>query len=85
MHIIFYKSKCCPRCFLAKQHLLAICSKKPHLQIEEVEVLTSPLRTWQEGIKMVPALKVGDAVLSGLYLSRKSITDFVMQMDEKNL
>lgn len=83
MRIIFYKSKLCPRCFIARKHLLAVCSENPHLQVEEVELLTSPLRTWQDGIKMVPALKVGDTVLSGLYLSREAITDFVTRMSGK--
>ncbi len=83
MRIVFYKSVLCPRCFLAKKHLLAVCSAHPHLQIEEVELVTSPLRTWRDGIKMVPALKVGDNVLSGLYLSKEAITDFVVQMINK--
>ncbi|MBU1564274.1 MAG: hypothetical protein KJ630_01435 [Proteobacteria bacterium] len=80
MRIVFYKSKLCPRCFIAKKHLLDVCSRNPHLQVEEVELLTSPLRTWRDGIKMVPALKIGTTVLSGLYLSREAITDFVEQM-----
>ncbi len=80
MRIIFYKSKLCPRCYVAGKHLLALCSKIPDLQVEEVELLTSPLRTWQDGIRMVPALKIGDVVLSGIYLSQESITDFVAQM-----
>jgi hypothetical protein len=83
MRIIFYKSKLCPRCYVAGKHLLALCSTIPDLQVEEVEILTSPLRAWQDGIRMVPALKVGDAVLSGMYLSQESITNFVAQMTGK--
>ena len=83
MRIVFYKSKLCPRCFLAKKHLLAVCSAHPHLEVEEVELVTSPLRTWRDGIKMVPALKVGDNVLSDLYLSKKAITDFIAQTISK--
>jgi hypothetical protein len=77
MRITFYKSRLCPRCFLAKKHLLAVRSIHPHLEIEEVELLISPLRTWRDGIKMVPALKVGDSILSGVYLSEKAIRDFI--------
>ncbi|MFH0783431.1 MAG: hypothetical protein V2B20_15965 [Pseudomonadota bacterium] len=85
MHIIFYKSKLCPRCFLVKKQLLAICQEHPHFQIEEVEILTSPLRTFRDGINMVPALKIGDDILSGMYLSKKKIIDFITQFSSKNL
>jgi hypothetical protein len=83
MRLVFYKSKLCPRCFLARKHLLDLCSKHSHLQVEEVELMTSPLRTLRDGIKMVPALRVGNNVLSGIYLSKKAITDFVAQMIKK--
>ena len=82
MLIIFYKSKLCPRCFIAGKHLQAVCANDPHIQIEEVELLTSPLRTWRDGIRMVPALKVGDTILSGIYLSHEVITDFVTRMSK---
>ncbi len=80
MHLIFYKSALCPRCFLAKRHLLTLRSTHPDLRIEEVEILTAPLRAWRDGIKMVPALKAGNAVLSGLYLNKQEITDFVTRI-----
>ncbi len=83
MHIIFYKSKLCPRCFLVKMELLAICQEHPHLRIEEIEILTSPLRAFKDGIKMVPALKIGDDILSGIYLSKKKILEFVTQFVAK--
>jgi len=85
MNITFYKSRLCPRCYIAKKYLQALCSTNPLLQIEEVELLTSPLRTFRDGIKMVPALKIGDIILSGLYLSEKEITDFVTQMGKTKL
>ncbi len=83
MHIIFYKSKLCPRCFITRRHLSALRCKHPHLQIEEVEVLTSPLRAWRDGIMMVPALKIGDSVLSGLYLNKGKIANFLVEMSSK--
>jgi hypothetical protein len=84
MRIVFYKTRLCPRCFLARKHLLAACATHANLQIEEVELITSPLQTWRDGIKMVPALKVGETVLSGLYLSEEAIADFVAQMLSKS-
>lgn len=77
MHIVFYKSVLCPRCYLAQKYLLAVCSAQPDIQIEEVECMKSPLQTWQEGIRMVPAVKIGDNILSGLYLNKESIANFV--------
>lgn len=79
MNIIFYKSLLCPRCALAGKHLKALRATYPHLQIEEVEILTSPHRAWREGIRMVPALRIGEHILSGVFLNKKAVFDFVIQ------
>lgn len=84
MDIIFYRSRLCPRCFLVKRQLLTICKEHPQFQIEEVEILASPLRAFKDGVKMVPALKVGDDILSGIYLSKNKIIEFVTQITDKN-
>ena len=80
MRIIFYKSKACPRCFVAGKHLQALCATYSHLQVEEIEILTSPLRAWRDGVRMIPALKIGKSILSGAYLSKTAITSFVTQV-----
>ena len=77
MDITFYKSSLCPRCAFAKKHLKALSTAYPHLRIEEVDILASPRRAWQEGIRMVPALKIGNRILSGVYLGKKAIYDFI--------
>ena len=77
MRIVFYKSVLCPRCYLAKKYLLAVCSTLPDVQIEEVEFMKSPVQAWQEGIRMVPTVKIGDNILSGLYLNKELIANFV--------
>jgi hypothetical protein len=82
MDIIFYKSVLCPRCALAGKHLKALQAAYPNLRIEEVEILTSPLRAWREGVRMVPALKSGKRILSGVLLHKKAIIDFVMQKSD---
>lgn len=77
MQIIFYKSNLCPRCAMAGRHLRALSAENPDFDVEEVDIITSPRRAWRDGIRMVPALRVGEKVLSGLYLSRETIIDFL--------
>ena len=77
MQIILYRSNLCPRCFLAKKYLLQITGDNPEIQIEEVDILGSPQRCLQDGIRMVPALVIGDDKLSGAFLSKKAIKAFI--------
>ncbi|WP_458778239.1 hypothetical protein [Desulforhopalus sp. 52FAK] len=57
--------------------MLTLTQKNPEIQIEEVDILTSPATAWRDGIKMIPAIKIDEAVLSSLYLSPRKIEDFV--------
>ena len=78
--ITFYRSKICPRCYIVGKYLQQFTSDDPAIDIEEVDVLSSPRRAWQDGIKMIPALKKGDQVLSGLFLSKNAIADFIARI-----
>jgi glutaredoxin len=77
MQITFYKSNLCPRCAMAGRHLRALSAEISDVTVEEIDIFTSPRRAWRDGIRMVPALKIGEKVLSGLYLSRETIADFL--------
>jgi len=77
MQIVFYRSNLCPRCFLARKYLFEITATDPHVQIEEVDILGSPQRCLQDGIRMVPALVINRDKLSGVFLSKKKIKGFV--------
>lgn len=77
MLIILYKSSLCPRCYLAKKSLLKIAKENPDIHIQEVDILTSPATAWRDGIKMIPAIKIDEELLSSLYLSPRKIEDFV--------
>lgn len=77
MHIIFYRSALCPRCYLVKRYLLELTAKLPEIVVEEVDIVAKPLRTWKDGIRMIPALKIDSRVLSGIFLSRDTIADFI--------
>jgi len=77
MQIILYRSSLCPRCLLAGKYLSAIIGDDPAVQIEEVDILGSPKRCRQDGIRMIPAIVIGKDKLSGIFLSRKAIEAFI--------
>ena len=77
MLITLYKSSLCPRCYFAKKALLELVKKNPSLRVEEVDILTSPGKTFRSGITMIPAIKIGNKMLSSIYLSPKKIDEFV--------
>jgi hypothetical protein len=47
------------------------------LEIETVEVTTNPLSSWQDGIRMIPALRGGNKIVSGLLISHQEIRSFI--------
>lgn len=77
MHIILYRTKLCPRCFLAKKYLLELTRDRPEIHIEEREAFLSVPQLRQEGISMIPAIKIGDQLLSGIFLNRVQIKAFL--------
>ena len=77
MKITLYRSNLCPRCYLARKYLREIVGDDPDIQIEEVDILGSPQRCLQNGIRMVPALVVGEDKLSSIFLNKKTIASFI--------
>ncbi len=77
MKITLYRSNLCPRCYLARKYLLEIVGDDPGIQIEEVDILGSPQRCIQNGIRMVPALVIDKDKLSGIFLNKKAIKAFI--------
>ncbi|OEU74903.1 MAG: hypothetical protein BA874_11220 [Desulfuromonadales bacterium C00003068] len=51
----------------------------PEITLETIEVTTNIKQTWNAGIRMFPALKIGDDILSGVLLSEDKIRTFVEQ------
>lgn len=35
------------------------------------------MKTWQDGIRMIPALKIEDKTLSGVFLNKTQILSFI--------
>jgi glutaredoxin len=79
MTIILYRTRLCPRCLMARKHLLALTRHRPDLIVEEREILRDLAATGRAGITMIPAIKIGDKVLSGIYLHRRRIENFLHQ------
>ena len=77
MKITFYGSALCPRCHFAHKILLEMANGNQKMEIEKIDVVAHPLRTWSDGIRIFPALKVGDDILSGIFLSRKRVETFI--------
>ena len=73
MKIFFYKSAFCPRCFITGRELANLQEQFPRLEIEEIDVLLSPVRTWKDGIKAIPAIRYGEEVITGFILKKEQI------------
>ncbi|MFO7605692.1 MAG: hypothetical protein R6W72_05295 [Desulfurivibrionaceae bacterium] len=54
-----------------------IAALRPDLHIETVEVAANPVRTWEEGIRMIPAIRCGPRILTGFKLSGPDIISFL--------
>ena len=77
--VTLYKSHLCPRCHLTKKYLLEIAKDNPDIHIEEIDILKEPGRTWKDGIRMIPALKLNNHVISALFLNKNAISAFLNQ------
>lgn len=62
---------------MARRFLNEITGKDEAITISEIEILQHPLQTWQDGIRMIPAIKIDDKLLSGIYLNKKTIEAFI--------
>ena len=77
MRITLYKSMLCPRCHLAHKYIREITSDDPGINIEEIDIMAAPRQSWSDGVRMIPALKIDDHILSALFLSKVDIADFI--------
>lgn len=49
----------------------------PDLDIETIDAMMHPIRAWKDGIRLFPAIKIGDDVLSGFFLTGDQLRRFV--------
>jgi len=62
---------------MAKKALDELLSDYDDVELEEVEIISNPLRTLKEGVKFIPTLKSGDEQISGILLSHDKIKAFL--------
>jgi hypothetical protein len=62
---------------MAKKALDELLSNYDDVELEEVEVISNPLRTLKDGVKFIPTLKSGNEQISGILLSHDKIKAFL--------
>jgi glutaredoxin len=77
MKITFYRSALCPRCNYTRRILFEIIHGNKEIEVEEIDVLAHPLKSWSDGIRIFPALRINDSILSGVFLGREKIKTFI--------
>jgi predicted DsbA family dithiol-disulfide isomerase len=75
--LTFYHSALCPRCQMAGRSLSALLAEFPDIRLEKVEYLTNMRRSREAGVRSIPAMVSGASRLSGFYLTRKRIREFL--------
>lgn len=79
MKLAFYNTKLCPRCAQVRKHLKHFLGSSLADYCIDIDVVKHPVKTWRDGIRMVPALRYQDAVLSGVMLSREQVRTFLAE------
>lgn len=68
---------------MAKKALDELLTDMDDVHLEEVEVLSSPLRAIKDGVKFIPTLQCGKERLSGILLSRDKIAAFIKKVSNQ--
>lgn len=76
MLIYFYYAPFCPRCRMAKRYLIESTRTLPSVQIIEINSIREIRRTIQDGIAMVPAIRINTTIMSGIFLTRNRVDTF---------
>jgi hypothetical protein len=66
---------------MARKALDELLKDRKNVEIEEVEIITNPLRALRDGIKIIPTFTIGDEKLSGILLSRSKIEQFLKRIE----
>ena len=65
---------------MAKKALDELLTEMDDVELEEVEIMTNPLRALKDGVKFIPTLISGDEKLSGILLNRDKIKTFLSKV-----
>ena len=63
---------------MAKKALDELMAEEKYkdITLEEVEIITNPLRALKDGVRLIPMLKYGDEKISGIFLNKEKIATF---------
>jgi len=75
--VAFYHSVICPRCQMANRSLTQLLDEFPHITVEKVEYLANLGRSRRDGVRAIPTLVSGERRLTGFYLTRGRIREFL--------
>jgi glutaredoxin len=81
MKITLYRSSLCPRCLFTRKILMEIIHRNKAIEVEEIDILAHPLKAWSDGVRIFPALKIGNRILSGVFLGREKMETFINETD----
>ena len=77
MKLEFYRTVLCPRCLYTGLELKKISTEFPEIKIESIEVTLNLRRTIAAAIHTVPAIKIGNEVMTGFILTPTKIRQFI--------
>lgn len=77
MKVEVYMTAICPRCLYISRILKELNQKHPELDIEYIDLLTDFKRFNEAGIKIFPAIVIGDDVRAWIMPKRSEIIEFV--------
>ena len=75
--VTFYHSVICPRCHMAGVSLTSLLSDFPDVTVEKVEYLSNLVHSHKDGVRRIPTLVSGDQKLTGFYLTKNRIRQFL--------
>lgn len=79
MKIQVYMTAICPRCLYLSKILKDLNRTHPELEIEYIDLLTDFSRFNKAGIKVFPAIVIGDEARAWLVPKRDEVIEFIEQ------
>lgn len=77
MKVEVYMTAICPRCLYISRILKELNKKHPELDIEYIDLIPNIRRFKKAGIKIFPAIVIGDDVRSWIMPKKNEIIEFV--------
>lgn len=83
MNVTLYRTALCPRCRNAERILRRVMLEYPDPELGIIDVAAHPIESFRAGVRMIPALKCGDEILSAVFLDETRIRTFLQRHHAK--